>query len=295
MATLVKCISQSGSILCHAIDSTDMVSEAERIHQTSATVTAALGRLLTAASLMSVGLKTAENSITLRLQGDGPAGLLLSVTDGLGNVRADVENPVVEIPLNKMGKLDVAGAVGRQGTLSVVKDLGLKDPYVGQVPIVSGEIAEDITQYFAVSEQIPTVCALGVLVNPDLSVKAAGGFLIQLLPGALEEEISRLEHNVANIPAVTRMLEAGASAEQICRQALDGFAPQILETAHPEYRCTCSRQRVERTLISIGRDDLRQMMEEEERIEVNCHFCGKKYHFTKEDLQGLLEQAEKRR
>ncbi|MDD3193444.1 MAG: Hsp33 family molecular chaperone HslO [Oscillospiraceae bacterium] len=291
MATLIRSISKSGGVVCTAIDSTDIAAEAERIHKTSATVTAALGRLLTAASLMGVMLKKEENSITLRLQGDGPAGLLIAVTDGLGNVRGDVENPVVEIPLNGAGKLDVAGAVGHSGSLSVVKDLGLKDPYVGQVPIVSGEIAEDITNYYAVSEQTPTVCALGVLVNPDLTVQAAGGFLIQLLPGALEEDIDRLERNIGNMPSVTQMLTAGASPEDMCRRALAEFDPQMLETVHTAYRCTCSKQRVERALLSIGRRDLEEMIAEEEHIEVGCHFCGKKYDFSNADLRKLLEKA----
>lgn len=295
MATLVRSISQNGGVICTAIDSTDIAAKAEQIHRTSATVTAALGRLLTAASLMGVMLKSQENSITIRLQGDGPAGLLIAVTDGLGNVRGDVEHPVVEIPLNGKGKLDVAGAVGRNGRLSVVKDLGMRDPYIGQVPIVSGEIAEDITHYYAVSEQTPTVCALGVLVNPDLTVKAAGGFLAQLLPGAMEEDIiDRLEQNIGKLSSVTQLLTAGASAEDICRMVLDGLAPQILETTHPEYRCSCSRQRVERALLSIGKADLQQMMEEEEVVEVNCHFCGKKYHFGRGDLRILLEKAEKK-
>lgn len=293
MATLVRSISQNGGVICTAIDSTDIAAKAEQIHKTSATVTAALGRLLTAASLMGVMLKNEEHSITLRLQGDGPAGLLIAVTDGLGNVRGDVENPVVEIPLNGLGKLDVAGAVGRNGSLSVVKDLGLKDPYIGQVPIVSGEIAEDITHYYAVSEQTPTVCALGVLVNPDLTVKAAGGFLAQLLPGAAED-IDRLEQNIGKLSSVTKLLTDGVSAEDICRMVLEGFEPQILETVKTEYRCSCSRQRVERALISIGKEDLRQMMEEEESVEVNCHFCGKQYRFSREDLRILLEKAEKK-
>ncbi len=291
MATLVRSISQSGGVLCAAIDSTDIAAKAEQIHETSATVTAAFGRLLTAASLMGVMLKSEENSITVRLQGGGPAGLLIAVTDGLGNVRGDVENPIVEIPLNGLGKLDVAGAVGREGTLSVVKDLGMRDPYVGQVPIVSGEIAEDITHYYAVSEQTPTVCALGVLVNPDLTVKAAGGFLIQLLPGASDADIDLLEQNVQKLPSVTQMISQGATAEDICRRCLDGFEPQILDTTHPEYRCNCSRERVERALISIGKQDLQQLMEEEEHIEVDCHFCKKKYRFEKEDIRRLLEKA----
>ena len=172
--------------------------------------------------------------------------------------------------------------------------MGLKVPYVGQVPIVSGEIAEDITHYYAVSEQTPTVCALGVLVNPDLTVKAAGGFLAQLLPGASEEDIDRLEQNIGKLSSVTQLLTGGASVEDICRMVLEGFSPQILETVQTEYRCSCSRQRVERALISIGKEDLQQMMAEEETVEVNCHFCGKKYHFNQEDLKALLKKAEKK-
>lgn len=291
MAVIVRSISKSGGVLCTAIDSTDIVSQAERIHQTSAVVTAALGRLLTAASLMGTTLKRAENSITLRMQGAGPAGLLIAVTDGMGNVRGDVENPVVEIPLNGLGKLDVAGAVGQNGTLSVVKDLGLKDPYVGQVPIVSGEIAEDITNYYAISEQIPTVCALGVLVNPDLTVKAAGGFLLQLLPGASEEEITLLEQNVQRLPSVTQMLTDGATPQEICFRALQGFEPQILDTANTAYLCTCSAQRVEKALISMGKEELSRLIAEEEKIQVDCHFCGKNYVFDRKSLEALLEKA----
>lgn len=291
MATIVRSISKNGGVLCTAIDSTDIVSQAERIHQTSAVVTAALGRLLTAASLMGVALKRAEHSITLRMQGAGPAGLFIAVTDGMGNVRGDVENPVVEIPLNDLGKLDVAGAVGQDGTLSVVKDLGLKDPYVGQVPIVSGEIAEDITHYYATSEQIPTVCALGVLVNPDLTVKVAGGFFIQLLPGASEAEITLLEQNVQKLPSITQMLDGGATPQEICFRALEGFDPQILDTTHTAYRCTCSVERVERALISMGKEELNRLIAEEENIEVSCHFCGKKYSFDGKSLQALLEKA----
>ncbi len=293
MAQIVRTISRDGGVVCSAIDSTDIAAEAERIHKTSATVTAALGRLLTAGSLMGSMLKKKEESITLRLSGGGPAGLLLVVSDGEGNVRGTVDNPVVEIPLNSYGKLDVAGAVGREGTLSVVKDLGLKDPYVGQVPIVSGEIAEDITHYYAVSEQIPTVCALGVLVNPELTVRAAGGFLVQLLPGATEEEITRLEENVKELPAISKMIDSGMTPEEIAKKVLAGFEPEVLDRFEVGYRCDCSRRRVERALISIGREDLEKLAEEQEETEVCCHFCDKKYRFTAGDLKALLASAQK--
>ncbi|MDD2956401.1 MAG: Hsp33 family molecular chaperone HslO [Oscillospiraceae bacterium] len=291
MSTIVRTISRDGGVVCAAIDSTDIAAEAERIHKTSATTTAALGRLLTAGSLMGSMLKKKEESVTLRMSGGGPAGLLLVVSDGEGNVRGTLDNPVVEIPLNNFGKLDVAGAVGREGTLSVVKDLGLKDPYVGQVPIVSGEIAEDIANYYAVSEQIPTVCALGVLVNPDLTVKAAGGFLAQLLPGATEEEISRLEANIQALPAISKMIAEGLTPEQMAARVLDGFEPEVLDSFEVGYRCDCSRERVERALISVGSEDLEQLAQEQEITEVCCHFCDKKYHFTAEDLRRLLRAA----
>lgn len=291
MATLVRCISRDGGVVCSAIDSTDIVREAEQIHKTSATVTAALGRLLTAGSLMGISLKGPDDSITLRLSGDGPAGSLIVVSDGFGNVRGYVQNAIVEIPLNQFGKLDVAGAVGKNGYLSVVKDLGLKEPYSGQVPIVSGEIAEDITHYFAVSEQIPTVCALGVLVNPDLSVQVAGGFLAQLLPGATEAEIAMLERNLQNTEAITKMLAAGKTPEVICKIVLEGFEPEVLDVSTTQYRCSCSRERVERALLSIGKDELVKLSEEEPEMKVDCHFCAKQYHFTKEQLQQLLKKA----
>ena len=289
MGKLIHAISGDGSVSCLAVDSTDMVAQAEQIHVTSATVTAALGRLLTAASLMGVRLKGEKDSVTLRLSGDGPAGAVIAVSDSLGNVRGYVENPVVEIPLNRYGKLDVAGAVGRQGSLYVMRDFGAGEPYIGQTPIVSGEIAEDITHYFAASEQIPTVCALGVLVNTDLTVISAGGFLLQLLPGADEDVIARVEQTVARIPHVTKLLSAGRSARDIALMALEGFAPRIIGESQPEYRCDCSRERVERALISIGRGELRQMAEEQPVTEVDCHFCSKKYRFTPQELLQLAE------
>ena len=206
MSRLIRAISENGGVLFCAVDSTDIVREAERIHKTSAVTSAALGRLLTAASMMGVMLKSEKDSLTLRIKGGGPSGTVLAVSDGAGNVRGYVEQPVVELPPRADGKLDVGGAVGRDGTLSVVKDLGMKEPYVGQVPLVSGEIAEDITAYYAVSEQTPTVCALGVLVDRDLSILTAGGYLLQLLPGASDAEITHLEQNVAALPSVTELL-----------------------------------------------------------------------------------------
>ena len=289
MARIVRTISADGSVVASAIDAKDIVSRIEQIHKTSAVVTAALGRLSIAASLMGIGLKGENDSVTVRMNGDGPSGVLIAVADSGGNVKSYVSNPIVEIPLNKFGKLDVAGAVGRNGTLSVVKDLGLKEPYAGQVPIVSGEIAEDIASYFAVSEQIPTVCGLGVLVNPDLTVKAAGGYLIQLLPFADESCIDVLEANINKLPPVTAMLDSGMSSEDIAMKVLEGLDPNVLDSFNAEYRCDCSKERVEKALVSLGREELTKMAEEEENIEVCCHFCENKYNFSKEEIKQLMK------
>lgn len=289
MSRLIRAISENGGVLFCAVDSTEIVREAERIHKTSAVTSAALGRLLTAASMMGVMLKSEQDSLTLRVRGGGPAGAVLAVSDGAGNVRGYVEQPVVELASRADGKLDVGGAVGRDGTLSVVKDLGMKEPYVGQVPLVSGEIAEDITAYYAVSEQTPTVCALGVLVNKDLSILTAGGYLLQLLPGASDAEIAHLERNVAALPSVTELLCGGASLEQIMEQALAGFAPNVLDEQQVQYRCNCSQSRVERALLSLGRDELAEMAAEKKPVEVSCHFCDKKYSV---DAGALLREAQ---
>lgn len=289
MSELVRMISSDGTLTMIAADTTDIINRMEQIHQTSAVTSAALGRLLTAASMMGAVLKGKDNSITLRLNGGGPAGSVIAVSDSEGNVRGYVANPVVEIPLNAKGKLDVAGAVGREGTLTVMKDLGMNEPYIGQVTIISGEIAEDITSYFATSEQLPSVCALGVLVNPDLSIKAAGGFIIQLLPTAMDDTIDKVEECINGIEPVTQMLTSGMSPEDICRHVLRGFDLEILDTSNPEYRCTCSKERVSKALISIGREGLLEMAQEK-TTEVSCHFCEKKYKFRSEEI---LEFAEK--
>ena len=287
MGQLLRAISKNGGVACYVAQTTDVVARAEQIHTTSAVVTAALGRLLTAASIMGSALKSEEASVTLRMMGDGPVGALIAVSDWKGNVRGYAANPVVELPLNSFGKLDVGGAVGHTGTLSVVKDLGMGDPYVGQVPIVSGEIAEDITSYFAVSEQIPTVCALGVLVNPDLTVAAAGGYVAQLLPGAAEEDIARLEANIQKIPAISGLFAKGETPVQVMERVMEGLEPQILEETQVEYRCGCSRQRVERALASIPKEELLAMAEDPKETEVCCHFCDRKYYFTPEQLREL--------
>lgn len=229
MGNMIRGISENGGVIFCGVDSTNLVRTMEQIHKTSAVTSAALGRLLTAASIMGIMLKNSKDSITLRVNGGGPAGTVLAVADGMGCVKGYVEHPVVEIPLRPDGKLNVGGAVGRDGTLSIVRDLGLKEPYVGQIPLVSGEIAEDITSYYATSEQIPTVCALGVLVDPDLTISCAGGYLLQLLPGATEEEITMLEKNIANVPSVTTLLQQGKTMKDIMEMVMQGFDPQVLD------------------------------------------------------------------
>ena len=294
MGKTVRYITKDGSAYVLAADTTNIVAQMEQYYKTSAVVSAALGRLLTAASMMGVLLKGAQDSVTLRLNGNGPAGALIAVSDSAGNPRGYVQNPVVELPLNAHGKLDVAGAVGREGYLYVVKDIGLKEPYSGAVPIVSGEIAEDITNYFATSEQIPTVCALGVLVNPDLTIRKAGGFLIQLLPGADDSVIDRIEADVRDIRPVTEMLDHGMSPDEIAETALRGFSLEKLDETFTEYRCNCSRRRVENALLATGADELRSMLDDCP-IHVECHFCDKVYDFQKNDIETLLLKSQQKK
>lgn len=283
---LLRGISENGGVLFCGVDSTAMVREMERLHKTSAVTSAALGRLLTAASMMGMMLKSTSDSITLQIRGGGPAGRLLAVSDGTGNAKGYVENPVVELPPRADGHLDVGAAVGRTGTLDVIRDLGMREPYVGQVPLVSGEIAEDITSYYATSEQTPTVCALGVLVNPDLTIQCAGGFMVQLMPGATEQEIDMLEKNIAAMPNVTAMLSQGKSIRDMLEMALAGFAPDVLDSANVGYHCDCGEERVRRMLVSIGKKEVENLRDEDPIAEVDCQFCGKQYRV---DLNELLD------
>lgn len=290
MGNAIRCLTTDATVMAIAMDATDIVARAEDIHKTSAVVTAALGRLLTAASLMGIMLKNTEDSVTLKVNGGGPAGQLLAVADGRGNVRGYAENPVVEIPLKANGKLDVSGAVGTDGLLYVMRDTGAPEPYIGCTPLVSGELAEDITSYFAGSEQIPTVCALGVLVNPDLTVKAAGGLIIQLLPFCPDETIDRLEAAIAALPPMTTMLSNGMNPQQILEKALNGFTFDIVDEYEPAYRCTCSREKVKGALATMGDDDLRSLPDENGRVETTCSFCDNVYTFTAEEIERLIAQ-----
>lgn len=291
MGNIVRYITEDGSAFIVCADTTDIVRKMEQIHKPSAVVTAALGRLLTAASMMGVMLKSKDDSVTLRLNGDGPAGSLIAVSDSNGNTRGYVQNKIVEIPLNDKGKLDVKGAVGTAGYLYVMKDIGLKEPFIGTTEIISGEIAEDITNYFAVSEQTPSVCALGVLVNPDLTVNCAGGFLIQLLPGCPDETVSAIEKSLEDIPSITEMLSNGLSADDIAVRAMKELKIEKLDESTAEYKCNCSRERVEAALISTGIDSLKEMAESENNTKVECHFCDKVYNFTSDDINTLIENS----
>lgn len=292
MGKLIRCITSDGLVMATALDSTDIVTRAEQLHKTSAVVTAALGRLLTATSMMGNALKGKSNTVTVKVDGNGPSGAVIAVADSNGDVRGYAVNPVVEIPLKENGKLDVCGAVGTQGTLYVIKDLGLKEPYNGFVPLATGEIAEDIAAYYAVSEQIPTVCALGVLVNPDLSVRVAGGYIIQLLPAAhgYEEVISKLENNIKAMKPITTLLDEGKTIEEIVRIALNGFEVEVLEEQNVAYKCNCSRQRFESALKSLSQKELEEMAQEMDTAETVCQFCGSVYTFTNDQIRSLLKK-----
>ncbi len=280
MAKLVRAISENGGMVLSILDSTDIVSEMERIHHPSAVVSAALGRLLTGSLLMAATLKNEKDSITVRVKGGGPAGILLVVADGKGNVKGYAENPLVELPARADGKLDVGGAVGNDGLLTVIRDSGVKEPYIGQIPLISGEIAEDLTSYYATSEQIPTVCALGVLVERDLTIKRAGGYLLQLLPSATEKEITQLEQNVSKLSSMTEMLENGHTVYEIIDMVLEGFDPNVLDETEVQYHCDCSRDRVERAYMSLGQEELQKIAAEQETVELKCQFCNRAYQFN---------------
>ena len=290
MGKLIRCLTTDAAVVAVAIDATDLVAQAEQIHHTSAVVTAALGRLLTAASLMGIMLKNTEDSVTLKVNGGGPVGQLITVSDGRGNVRGYAQNPVVEIPLKPSGKLDVSGAVGTDGLLYVLRDTGAPEPYVGCTPLVSGELAEDVTSYYAASEQIPTVCALGVLVNPDLTVRAAGGLLIQLLPFCPEDIIDTLEKNIAALRPMTELLDEGHSVDDILAMALNGLPFDVVDTFDPEYHCACSEEKVRGAFYAMSDEELRSLPDESNSVEVTCSFCDRVYRYTAEDLEGLIAE-----
>ncbi len=291
---LIRGATKDGSIRLFCCISTDLVEEARKIHDCYPVAAAALGRMLTAGSMMGTMLKSDNDSLTLQINGKGPAGAVVVVSDNSGNVRGYIHNPHVETTLKPSGKLDVGSAIGYDGMLTVIKDLNLKEPYVGQIPIISGEIGDDLTVYFANSEQIPTSVGLGVLVEVDGHVSAAGGFIIQVMPGADEDTISAIEYRLARINPVTDMVKMGLSAEEIIKEIIGDMEFNIFEKKEIGYVCNCSNERIEKALISIGEADLTDIIEEEGEAELVCHFCNKKYNFNKPELIALLERAKTR-
>lgn len=287
---IIRATSGDGQIRAFAATSRDLVEYARAAHNTSPVATAALGRLLTGAAMMGVMMKGKDDLLTVKIEGDGPIHGLTVTADSQGNVKGYAFNPEVMLPPNEKGKLDVGGALG-VGVLSVIKDIGLKDPYVGQTILVTGEIAEDLTYYFATSEQTPSSVALGVLMNKNNTVRQAGGFIIQLLPGATEEMISGLEEKLGSIAPITSLLDEGMTPEMILEYILGDFGLEILDRMPVQFVCNCSRQRIEKALISVGKQELQEMIDEGKTIEVNCQFCNHHYAVTVEELKSLLEQA----
>ena len=287
---IVRAITGDGLVKAAAITGRDIVERARNIHKLLPMGTAALGRTLMGAGMMGDMLKEEQGSLTLQIKGGGPLGTILAVSDWEGNVRGYVQNPQVELMEQRPGKLDVGRAVGMDGTLTVIKDIGLKEPYVGSIGLFSGEIADDLAMYFVESEQIPTACALGVLVGLDQSVTAAGGYIIQLLPGADEDMITKIETGVRSMGSVSSALAEGLDGEGLLRAVLTDFDLEILEKHPVEYRCYCSRDRVSRALISMGRKDLTELIQEQGQAELTCQFCDQVYHFSKSELETLLEE-----
>lgn len=287
---VVRATAAAGEIRAFAATTRDMVEEARKAHNTSPVATAALGRLMTAGAMMGCDMKGDNDLLTLKIQGDGPIEGLTVTADSHGNVKGYAFNPVVMLPPNAKGKLDVGGALG-VGVLSVIKDIGLKEPYVGQTILVSGEIAEDLTYYYATSEQTPSSVALGVLMNKDNTVRQAGGFIIQLLPGASESIIGRLEEKLKEISSITTLLDVGNTPEMILEYILGGFGLEINDREPVRFYCNCTKDRVEKALISVGKKDIQEMIDDGKTIEVNCHFCGKNYGFTVDELKDILDKA----
>lgn len=289
MGKIVRALSEDGSVLCSAIDSTDMVRELARLHEASPVAAAALGRMTTAGSIMGAMLKYEGDTLTLRINGGGAAGTLTVVSDYRGNVKCCAGDSKAELPPRADGGLDVSGIVGSDGSLTVVKDMGLKEPYCGQIPLVSGNIAEDVTAYYTVSEQIPTVCALGAVFDKG-DVKAAGGFMVQLVPPVADSAVDCIEKNLQNMDSITEMLEKGFEPEKIALSALEGLGGDILDSWEARYYCDCSRERTERVMISLGKAELERLAAEQQETEVCCHFCNKKYRFTSGELKSLAEK-----
>lgn len=290
MGKIVRTLSADGSILCAAIDTTDIVRDIKRYHGSAPEVTAALGRMCTAGAIMGSLLKNSTDSLTLRINGGGGCGTLTVVSDYRGNVKCCAGNAQATAPLKADGSLDVPAVVGTDGYLSVVKDMGLKEPYIGQIPLVSGNIAEDITAYYSISEQIPTVCALGIVFGDNAEIRAAGGYMLQLVPPVQESSVAVIENNIQKLESITTLLEKGLNPEQLALSALEGLGAEVLDSWSAGYFCDCSRERTRGILASLGKDELQRLIDEGENTEVCCHFCNKKYEFSTEEIYKILKE-----
>ncbi|WP_027628547.1 Hsp33 family molecular chaperone HslO [Ruminiclostridium cellobioparum] len=285
---IIRATAAEGTVRAFAAVTTELVNKASAIHGLSPIATAALGRTLTAAGMMSKMLKGEKDKLTIQIKGDGPLGGIVVAADSMANVRGYVHNPDVDLPLNERGKLDIRTAVG-YGYINVIKDMGLREPYIGFADLVSGEIADDLTYYFATSEQVPSTVALGVLVDKD-GVTSAGGFIIQLMPGAEEETVEKLEKRLIGFPSISKLLADGATPEQILDMLLEDMNPRVIEKIPTSFTCNCSHDRMERNLISIGRNDLLEILEDGKGAELQCHFCNKMYNFSHEDIEKLIKE-----
>lgn len=281
---------KNGKIRFFAAATTNMVNDAQSIHKTSPVVSAAFGRTLTAAAMMGTMIKGDKETLSIQLRGDGPLEGVVAVGNSKGEVRGYVLNNLVDLPLKPNGKLDVGGAIGN-GYLTVVRDLGLREPYVGRVELQTGEVADDLTYYFAASEQVPSVVALGVLVDRDYSIKAAGGYIVQLMPDATEEDIVKIEENISGIDSVTNMMEKGMGPEEMIEKVLSGFETEVTETVSPEYKCTCNKETIKKALISIGKEELEDILEKDGKAEMTCYYCNKSYTITGEEIAEILGKS----
>ncbi len=285
---IVRAITGDGAVRCAAAITTNLVEEARKLHDTMPTATAAIGRLLTATAIMGGWMKGEKDKLTLQIEGGGPIGRITAISDSNSNVKCSVDNPLCDLPL-KDGKLDVGGAVGTDGFLGIIQDLGLKDPYIGKIPICSGEIGDDIAMYYAKSEQIPAVVAVGVLVDTDLSVKAAGGLILQVMPEATDEQIGQLEEMVKNMPQISTALAEGATCEDLISYALSSFKAYTMTEHETAYRCDCSEELIEKVIATLGKKEIQDIIDTQMNAEVVCHFCNNKYMFTKDRLTEIME------